>query len=79
MENTQKQYKRQDRSVSPETRRKISQALSGRPKSSEHRQAISNGLRADTGGYWSHIKPAPKDDGGNGGWPTDLVEENNGD
>ncbi len=67
MENTQeKQYKRQDRSVSPETRQKISQALTGRPKSPEHRQAISNSLRADTGGYWSHIKPAPKDDDSDG-------------
>ena len=79
MENTQKQYKRQDRSVSQQTRQKISQALSGRPKSPEHRQAISNSLRADTGGYWSHIPPAPKDDDGDGGWPMNLIEDNNGD
>lgn len=80
MENTQeKQYKRVDRSVSPETRQRISQALTGKPKTMQHRKAISRSLRADTGGYWSHIPPAPKDDEGNGGWPTDLVEDNNGD
>lgn len=66
MENTkntqQKQYKRVDRSVSPSTREKISQALMNKPKSPEHRAAISRSLKADTGGYWSHIPPAPKDD-----------------
>ena len=50
-------------SLSPETRQKISQALTGKPKTISHRQAISTSLRADTGGYWSHIPPAPKDDG----------------
>ena len=79
MENTQKQYNRVDRSVSPETRQKISRALTGKPKTISHRQAISNSLRADTGGYWSHIKPAAKDDEGNGGWPMNLIEDNNGD
>ena len=60
---TQKQYKRVNRAVSPETKAKISKSLAGKPKTMQHRQAISNSLRADTGGYWSHIQPAPQDDG----------------
>lgn len=67
----QKQYKRKDRSVSPETRRKISQSLTGRPKTIQHRQAISRGLSANSGGYWSHIPPAPQDNNGEGaGWES---------
>lgn len=51
----QKDYKRKDRSVSPETRRKISNALKNRSKSEVHKQHISDALKAETGGYWSHI------------------------
>lgn len=69
----QKQYKRKDRSVSPETRRKISQSLTGKPKTIQHRQAISKSLRADTGGYWSHIAAAPKDDNEEGAEWEDLM------
>jgi len=61
----QKQYLRKDRSVSPETRMKISNALKNRPKSEEHKQHISQSLKADTGGYWSKI-PVHYDDGQTG-------------
>lgn len=66
MENTetQKQYKRVNRSVPQPVRDRISASLKGKPKTPEHRAAISQSLRADTGGYWSHIPPAPKDDDG---------------
>ncbi len=62
MENTsQKQYKRQDRSVSPETAQKISSSLKAfnatHPRNSQWCKKISDGLKAETGGYWSHIKP----------------------
>ena len=58
---TPKQYKRQDRSVSPETAQKISNSLktynATHPRPKSWCRAISDGLKADTGGYWSHIKP----------------------
>ena len=82
MENSvqQKNYKRQDRSVSPETARKISQSLRAynatHPRSDEWKQNQSDGLR----NYWRQIVPKQTTDGeGQGGWPTDLVKENNGD
>lgn len=56
----EKIYKRKDRSVSPEVRQKISQSLTGKPKSETHKAHISQSLRADTGGYWSHIPAAPE-------------------
>ena len=67
MENAeQKTYKRQDRSVSPETARKISNSLkaynSTHPRSPEWRKNISDSLRTDTGGYWSKIPPKQTDD-----------------
>ena len=49
----QKQYKRQDRSVSPETRQKISQSLKGRSKSFTHRTHIAQALVR----YWGQIEP----------------------
>lgn len=64
MENNQKQYKRQERSVSPETAKKISDSLKqynqNHPRGtaadgSQWSQRISNGMKASTGGYWSHI------------------------
>lgn len=68
MENTvQKTYKRQDRSVSPETAQKISNSLKSynatHPRSPEWCQRISDSLRSDTGGYWSKIRPKSTDDG----------------
>ena len=67
---TNKQYKRVDRSVSPETARKISSSLKSynathpRGKASdgsEWSKKISDSLKSDTGGYWSRI-PAKKND-----------------
>ena len=69
-------YKRQDRSVSPETAQKISQSLksynANHPRNPEWCKRISDGLRADTGGYWSHIAPAPKDGEGEIGF-DDII------
>lgn len=61
----QPKYKRQDRSVSPETAQKISNSLKSynatHPRNPEWCKKISNGLRADTGGYWSKIRPKQDD------------------
>lgn len=50
-----KQYKRQTREVPQQVKDKISASLRGRKKSAEHCRAISDGLKAETGGYWSRI------------------------
>ena len=59
MEDIRKTYKRQDRSVSPETAQKISKSLKSynatHPRSPEWCKKISDGLRSDSGGYWSKI------------------------
>ena len=57
METQAKQYKRQDRSVSPETREKISNSLRGRSKSLTHCQNIAQGVK----NYWEQI-PKQKED-----------------
>lgn len=51
MNSTDKQYKRTNREVSPETRQKISQSLKGRSKSYSHRTHISQGVKT----YWEQI------------------------
>lgn len=65
-----KQYKRRDRSVSPETAQKISNSLKSynathpRGKASDGSlwsQRISDSLKSDTGGYWSKIPSNPKE------------------
>ena len=48
MVTTDKQYKRQNREVSPETRQKISQSLKGRSKSYSHRTHIAQGVKTWT-------------------------------
>ena len=53
--NNNRQYKRQTREVPQEVRDKISASLKGVKKTPEHCRNISKGLKADTGGYWSHI------------------------
>ena len=58
MVTTDKQYKRQNREVSPETRQKISQSLKGRSNSFTHRTHIAQGVKT----YWEQI-PC-KDDSG---------------
>lgn len=50
-----KQYKRQTREMPDSVKQKISASLKGRAKSAEHCRAISDGLKASTGGYWSRI------------------------
>lgn len=55
------QYKRKTREMSDVTKQKISTALKGRKKTPTHCQAISDGLKAETGGYWSRI-PIKKQD-----------------
>ena len=56
--NNQKQYKRQDRSVSPETAQKISNSLKAynatHPRPEIWRKRISDALKND---YWANIKP----------------------
>ena len=68
---TNQQYKRRDRSVSPETAQKISSSLKSynathpRGKASDGSQwskRISDSLKADTGGYWSRIPEKQKND-----------------
>lgn len=57
-----RQYKRQTREVPQHVRDKISASLTGKKKTPEHRANISKGLRADTGGYWSHIPKKSEED-----------------
>ena len=54
-------YKRRTREVPQDVRDKIAASLRGVKKTPEHRKNISKGLRADTGGYWSHIPSKPSD------------------
>ena len=65
MDSKQKNYKRQDRSVSPEVAKKISDSLKSynatHPRPETWRKRISDGLKADTGGYWSRIPPKKED------------------
>ena len=74
--NNQKQYKRQDRSVSPETAQKISNSLktynATHPRPDIWCKRISDGLKADTGGYWSKVPPN-QDVGQDGTTMDDLV------
>ena len=74
--NNQKQYKRQDRSVSPETAQKISNSLktynATHPRPDIWCKRISDGLKADTGGYWSKVPPK-QDVGQDGTTMDDLV------
>ena len=74
--NNQKQYKRTDRSVSPETAQKISQSLKSynatHPRPEQWRKRISDGLKADTGGYWSKIPPK-KETGQDGTTIEDIM------
>ena len=62
-----KQYKRQTRKMSDQTKQKISASLRGRAKSAEHCRAISDGLKAETGGYWSKIPKSDESDSSNDG------------
>ena len=80
--NVPKTYKRQSRVVPTPVRKKISDSLKNynqnhpRGKASDGSQwsqNISKGLRADTGGYWSHIEPGRQDSDGATGL-ADIME-----
>lgn len=61
MENTTNQqpfrYKRTSKTPSPETRQKLSDALRGKPKSTQTKEKISQSLQA----YWSDPNNFPDD------------------
>ena len=57
-----KNYKRKTREMPDAVKQKISAALRGRKKSISHCMAISNALKAETGGYWSKIPKSNNDD-----------------
>lgn len=64
MENT---YNR-SRTLSPETKSKISRALANRPKSAEHRQHISDKMKQ----LWQTVEPK-QDEGDNGASWDDVM------
>lgn len=72
---TNQAFRRTSRHPSAYTRQKISSSLKGRVVSDETRQRLSDSLRA----YWSNPDNFPADTEGNGGWLTDILEDNNGD
>ena len=83
-QNTQQNrtYKRQDRSVSPETASKISSSLKSynatHPRDDNWCKLISAGLQK----YWSQIPPAPQSEGGevtDGSWGNVMEDTENGD
>ena len=53
--NNVRAMKRTDRKVSEATRKKIAEALRGKPKTTEHKQALSKSLKA----YWATIPIEP--------------------
>ena len=55
------------RKMSPETKQKISQALTNRPKSPKHKQHISDTMK----NLWSTVPP--REDGGDNGASWDNV------
>lgn len=59
MEQNTVNYKRKTRQMPLNVRMKISAALKGVKKTPEHCRNISNGLKAETGGYWSKIPQSP--------------------
>lgn len=77
MENTANQqaqqpfkYKRTSKTPSPETRQKLSDALRGKPKTTQTREKISQSLQA----YWSNPENFPADNNTDGSW-GDTMEE----
>ena len=54
----EKQFKREFREQTPETKKKISAALKGKQKSSAHRQNISKGLKT----YWKDVPSRSEED-----------------
>ena len=52
-----KEYKRQYRELSDETKQKISNSSRNRPKSDQHKQHISRGMKD----YWQNVPNRPND------------------
>ena len=52
-----KEYKRQYRELSDETKQKISNSSRNRPKSDQHKQHISQGMKD----YWQNVPNRPYD------------------
>lgn len=52
-----KEYKRQYRELSDETKQKISNSSRNRPKSDQHKQHISQGMKD----YWQNVQNRPDD------------------
>lgn len=52
-----KEYKRQYRELSDETKQKISNSSRNRPKSDQHKQHISQGMKD----YWQNVPSRPDD------------------
>ena len=52
-----KGYKRQYRELSDETKQKISNSSRNRPKSDQHKQHISQGMKD----YWQNVPNRPDD------------------
>ena len=53
-----KEYKRQYRELSDETKQKISNSSRNRPKSDQHKQCISQGMKD----YWQNVPDKPNSD-----------------
>lgn len=52
-----KEYKRQYRQLDDETKQKISNSSRNRPKSDQHKQHISRGMKD----YWQNVPNRPDD------------------
>ena len=52
-----KEYRRQYRELSDETKQKISNSSRNRPKSDQHKQHISQGMKD----YWQNVPNRPND------------------
>ena len=52
-----KEYKRQYRQLDDETKQKISNSSRNRPKSDQHKQHISQGMKD----YWQNVPNRPND------------------
>ena len=52
-----KEYKRQYRQLDDETKQKISNSSRNRPKSDQHKQHISRGMKD----YWQNVPNRPND------------------
>jgi hypothetical protein len=53
-----KEYKRQYRELSDETKQKISNSSRNKPKSDQHKQHISQGMKS----YWENVPTNPNSD-----------------